>query len=75
MESLVNYVKELRTAMNMPHSLKEFGVEEKFFMEKLDNLAITSVEDPCTGTNPREISVEEMKKLFLAIYYGEKVDF
>lgn len=74
-ESLVNYVKELRTAMNMPHSLKEFGVEEKFFMEKLDNLAITSVEDPCTGTNPREISVEEMKKLFLAIYYGEKVDF
>lgn len=74
-KSLVKYISSLRTAMNMPHSLKEYGVEEKLFFSKLDELAKTSVEDPCTGTNPREISVEEMKKLLTAIYYGEKIDF
>ncbi len=74
-ESLVNYIGELRTAMNMPHSLKEYGISEEFFFSQLDDLAETSVADPCTGTNPREISVEEMKKLLTAIYYGEKVNF
>ena len=74
-ESLVKYIGELRTAMNMPHSLKEYGIAEDVFMSKLDDLAETSVADPCTGTNPREISVEQMKKLLTAIYYGERVDF
>ena len=74
-DSLIKYIGELRTAMNMPHSLKEYGIAEDLFLSKLDELARTSVEDPCTGTNPREISVEEMKNLLLAIYYGKKVDF
>jgi len=74
-ESLVNLVRDLRTQMNMPHSLKEFGVEEEFFLANLDEIARTSVADPCTGTNPRDISVEEMKELFKAVYYGEKVNF
>lgn len=74
-EALVNHIGELRSAMNMPHSLKEYGIAEDVFMSKLDDLAATSVADPCTGTNPREISVEEMKKLLTAIYYGERVNF
>ena len=74
-ESLVNLIKELREQMDMPHSLKEFGVEEEFFLANLDEIARTSVGDPCTGTNPRDISVEEMKNLFKAVYYGEKVTF
>ncbi|MGX6591159.1 iron-containing alcohol dehydrogenase [Cetobacterium ceti] len=74
-EALVNHISELRSAMNMPHSLKEYGIAEDVFMSKLDDLAATSVADPCTGTNPREISVEEMKKLLTAIYYGERVNF
>ena len=74
-ESLVAFVGKLRTDMNMPHSLKEFGTSEEMFKANLDNLAKTSVADPCTGTNPRDISVEEMKQLLTAIYYGEKVNF
>lgn len=74
-ENLVKYIADLRTAMNMPHSLKQYGIDEEFFFSKLDNLAKTSVEDPCTGTNPREISVEQMKQLLTAIYYGDKVNF
>ena len=73
--SLVNLVKDLRNKMGMANSLKEFGISEEMFRENLDSIAETSVGDPCTGTNPREISVEEMKKLFEAVYYGEDVNF
>jgi len=74
-ESLVNLVEELRDQMNMPHSLKEYGIEEDFFLTNLDEIARTSVTDACTGTNPRDISVEEMKNLFKSVYYGDKVTF
>ncbi len=73
--SLVDYIGEMRTKLNMPHSLKEYGVDEAFFLSKLDDLATTAVADPCTGTNPRKISTEEMKKLLLAIFNGEKITF
>jgi len=74
-ESLVNLVKQLRSDMGMINSLKEFGISEEMFMENLQSISETSVADPCTGTNPREISVEEMKELFKAVYYGKDVNF
>jgi len=68
--SLVEYVRELNSAMNIPTTLKEFGVCEEKFLANLDNISKNAVADPCTGTNPREISVEEMKELFNRAYYG-----
>lgn len=73
--SLVDLVKQLRKDMGMVNSLQEFGISEEMFMENLQAISETSVADPCTGTNPREISVEEMKELFKAVYYGEDVNF
>ena len=74
-ESLVNVVKQFRKDMGMANSLKEFGLSEDVFNENLQSIAETAVADPCTGTNPRDISVEEMKELFKAVYYGEDVNF
>lgn len=74
-ESLVNVVKQFRKDMGMANSLKEFGLPEDVFNENLQSIAETAVADPCTGTNPRNISVEEMKELFKAVYYGEDVNF
>ncbi|KZL93600.1 iron-containing alcohol dehydrogenase [Clostridium magnum] len=74
-QSLVQLVKDFRVAMNMPTTLKEFGISEENFKSNLDEIAKNAVADPCTGRNPREISVEEMKKLFEATYYGTEVNF
>lgn len=74
-ESLIQMVKDFRTTMNMPSTLKEYGINEEDFKKNLDDISINSVGDPCTGTNPREISVDEMKNLFEATYYGTKVNF
>lgn len=73
--ALVKQVEQMRTDLNMPHTMKEFGVDEQAFLDRLDEIAPKAVLDPCTSTNPREINDEQMKELFLCAYYGKKVDF
>lgn len=69
-QSLVKFVRDLNTAMGVPASLKEFGLDETLFLDNLEDVSVNSIADPCTGTNPREISVEQMKDLFNKAYYG-----
>lgn len=71
-ESLIDFVKDLNKMMDIPSSLKEFGVSEEIFLENLESISKNAVLDPCTGTNPREISNEEMAELFKEAYYGQK---
>lgn len=73
--SLVQLIKDMRKDMDMQASLKEYGIDENEFHSKVDDMAKTAVADPCTGTNPREISVEEMKELYLAAYDGRDINF
>ncbi|REJ07552.1 iron-containing alcohol dehydrogenase [Halobacillus trueperi] len=74
-DALIEWVRELNREMEVPNTLQEFGVSKELFNEHVDTMAENAVEDPCTGTNPRETSVAEMKKLFVAAYYGQEVDF
>jgi alcohol dehydrogenase class IV len=38
-------------------------------------MAAGAFEDPCTPSNPREVSVEDMKKIYIAAYNGDKINF
>ncbi len=73
--SLIDLIKNMRKDMNIPATLKEFGVNEAEFLKRLPSLASTAVADPCTGTNPRTIENSTMEKLYMAAYYGETVKF
>ncbi|MGE4312472.1 iron-containing alcohol dehydrogenase [Desulfovibrio sp.] len=73
--ALVDCIKKLRSDLNMPSSLKEHGTDEAFFMSHIKEIAKKAVGDPCTGTNPRPVSEEEMTGLFEAVYYGRDVTF
>lgn len=81
-ESTTEYVDKLRARivelndyMGIPNTLKEFGIIEEEFNEKIDAIAENAVGDACTGSNPRAIDPATMKKLFTCIYYGIEVDF
>ena len=74
-ESLCTLIGNMNTAMNIPHTLKEFGVDEKEFLAKVDEIAVNAVGDACTGSNPRTITPEVMAKLLKCAYYGTEVDF
>ena len=55
--------------------MKEFGINEDEFKEKVDRIAELAVGDACTGSNPREIDPANMAKLLTCTYYGTEVDF
>ena len=73
--ALVNKVKELNTKLGIKQTYKDNGVTEDHFKQKADDIAKNAVADPCTGSNPRETDVANMKKVLEAAYYGNDVSF
>ena len=73
--SLIKAVEDLRTSLHIVSNLKEFGVKEDEFLEKKHMIAERADGDACTGSNPRETSVEDMEKILECIYYGKDVTF
>lgn len=74
-EALRKKIREMNVAMGIPNTLKEFGIVEAEFKEKLSAISANAVGDACTGSNPRAIDPATMEKLFTCIYYGTEVDF
>ena len=73
--SLWTAVQELNRKLKVAASLKEFGVERSLFDRELDSIVGKAMHDPCTETNPRPCSAQEMKRMFLAAWDGRPVDF
>lgn len=74
-DGLCARVVELNNRMQIPNSLKEFGIVEEEFKEKISAISENAVGDACTGSSPRPIDPATMEKLFTCIYYGEEVKF
>jgi alcohol dehydrogenase class IV len=74
-DSLVNIINELNNRMGIPQTLKEYGVDKEKFDASVDLIAERAIQDACTGSNPRKINKDEMKKLFQCAYDGTRVDF
>ncbi|AEB76880.1 iron-containing alcohol dehydrogenase [Clostridium botulinum] len=74
-DSLINLINELNVKLNIPSTIKEWGVSEEDFKKNVEFMAHNAVLDACTGANPREIDDETMTKLYNCTFYGEKVDF
>ena len=73
--SLCEKINDFNRKLNIPRTLKEFGIDEEEFKSKLSNIAELAVGDACTGSNPRTITPEQMEKLLTCTYYGTEVDF
>ncbi len=69
-EKLVEAIEELRRKVGLPSTLKELGVKEEEFLEKLDAMAEMAFEEQCTSTNPRHPLISEVKEILKKIYYG-----
>ena len=68
--SLIEEIKKLNNALNIPKSFKEAGIDEQEFLAKVDILADRAFEDQCTTANPRLPLVSELKQILLDSYYG-----
>ena len=74
-EALRQKIWAYNKKFDIPHDLKEYGIVEEEFKQKLPEFAKNAVADACTGSNPRAITPEQMEKLFTCCYYGTEVDF
>ena len=61
----LNWILDLRKDLSIPHTLKELKIEFDF-----DTLAEMALVDPSTPTNPTNMTVNDMKKLYIDSYEG-----
>jgi alcohol dehydrogenase class IV len=72
---LCTKIDAYNSRLQIPKTLKEFGIAEAEFKSKVATIATLAIGDACTGSNPRPITPAEMEKLLNCIYYGTEVDF
>ena len=71
--NLIETIFKFNKELGIPTTLKEAGVGLEDFKEDLDAMVESAMNDTCTKTNPRVCSKEEMRKLFIDAYFGDKV--
>lgn len=70
-QNLINKINELNAAVGIKKTIAEYGVDEKYFLETLDEMVELAFDDQCTGANPRYPLLTEIKELYLKAYYGK----
>lgn len=68
-ENLVKALVQLRSDLDIPATIRDFGVDEKDFLSKVDSIAEMAFDDQCTSTNPRYPTISEIRDLLMAAYY------
>ncbi|AEB07174.1 alcohol dehydrogenase AdhE; acetaldehyde dehydrogenase [Coriobacterium glomerans PW2] len=71
-ENFVNRLEELKDLIGVKKTIAEYGVDEKHFLDTLDDMVEQAFNDQCTGANPRYPLMSEIKELFLDAYYGRE---
>ena len=70
-EKLTRKISELKESIGIKKSIKEYGVDEKDFLQRLDEMAEQAFDDQCTGANSRYPLIEEVKKMYLNAFHGK----
>ncbi|MDE5556418.1 MAG: bifunctional acetaldehyde-CoA/alcohol dehydrogenase [Ruminococcus sp.] len=71
LDNLINAIRELRHKTCIKDTIADYGIEEKSFLETLDEMTEQAFDDQCTGANPRYPLMSEIKQIYLNAYYGK----
>ena len=69
--NLTEKIRELKEKVGIKKTIKDYGVDEKYFLDTLDAMTEQAFDDQCTGANPRYPLMSEIKEMYLKAYYGE----
>ena len=70
-DSLISAIRKLMKDLDMSTSFKDEGIDEKEYMDKVEELAYKAFEDQCTTANPKLPLIEDLKQILIDAYYGE----
>ncbi len=71
-EKFLAKIEELKDHVGVKKTIAEFNVDEKYFLETLDEMSENAFNDQCTGANPRYPLISEIRELYLDAYYGRE---
>ena len=71
LELFIKKIEDLKERVGIKKSIKDYGVDEKYFLETLDRMVEDAFDDQCTGANPRYPLMSEIKEMYLRAYYGK----
>ena len=77
-DALIAHIKKMNAALDIPTCIRDYEggiIDEKEFLEKLPEVEKNAVGDACTGSNPRQITPEQMEQLLTCCFYYTEVDF
>lgn len=69
-ENFMQGIEDLKEYIGVKKTIADYGVDEKYFLDTLDEMSLNAFNDQCTGANPRYPLVAEIKSLYLDAYYG-----
>lgn len=71
LKKFIAKIEELKKAVGIKATIKEYGIDEKHFLDTLDEMVENAFDDQCTGANPRYPLMSEIKEMYLKAYYGK----
>ncbi len=70
-ENLIKAINELKEKVGIKKNIKDYNIDEKYFLDNLDEMVEQAFDDQCTGANPRYPLMSEIKQMYLNAYYGK----
>ncbi len=71
LEGLIAAIDKLKAHVGIKKTIREYGIDEKDFLDRLDEMTEQAFDDQCTGANPRYPLMSEIKQMYLNAYYGK----
>lgn len=68
---LIKAIDELKERVGIKKTIKDYNIDEKDFLERLDAMTEQAFDDQCTGANPRYPLMSEIKQMYLNAFYGK----
>ncbi len=69
-QKLIEKIEALKESVGIKKTIKDYGIDEKHFLDTLDAMVEQAFDDQCTGANPRYPLMSEIKDMYLKAYYG-----
>ncbi len=70
LEGLIKLINDLKAKVGIKETIRDYGIDEKAFLDNLDEMTEQAFDDQCTGANPRYPLMSEIKQMYLNAYYG-----
>ena len=74
LENLIATINELKEKVGIKKTIKDYDIDEKVFLDNLDEMTEQAFDDQCTGANPRYPLMSEIKQMYLNAYYGNHTE-